>query len=263
MLPLLAIIPLGLWRTWRGSDTSPLWRAFSVVALFYPLTLLLRLTQAGTETSQRASEFVFLGLAFVAGLLVNELRPPRERLLRIAGALGLGVLATVIFVGGFIVGESPATRQPGPFLISGEARSVSPQGIAAAKFAAAELPPGSRVLVDRPNSTLLSSYGHLDRVTGSIDGIAVTRVFLSRTFDRTDQRVISDDAIDFIVVDRRLSHGLPVTGYYFESSEPLANRYRKPLSRFALSKFDHVAGMSKVFDNGAIAIYDTRGLRSP
>ena len=69
------MIPLGLWRTWRTPDSSPLWRALALVALLYPVTLGLRLTQAGTETSQRASEFVFVGLAFVAGLLIGELPP--------------------------------------------------------------------------------------------------------------------------------------------------------------------------------------------
>jgi hypothetical protein len=263
IVPLLALIPLGLLRTWRGRDTpNPLWRALSVVALFYPLTMLLRFTQAGTETSQRASEFVFLGLAFLWGLLLSELpwRGDRARRLRIG--LGLTALTTVIFLGGFIVGESPVTRQPGPFLVGGEARAISPQGIAAAQFAASELPAGSRVLVDRPNSTLISSYGYLDRVSGSIEGISVTRVFTSKRFDAIDQRVISNDAIDYIVVDRRLTHEAPAGGYYFESTEPDANTYESPLDVAALRKFNHVQGLSRIFDNGAIAIYDTSGLRS-
>lgn len=262
IVPLLAVIPLGLWRTWRGTGSSPLWRALSVVALLFPVTLLLRLTQAGTETSQRASEFVYLGLAFVAGLLLSELALSDRRLRRLAGGLALTALATVIFIGGFIIGESPVTRQPGPFLVGGEARAVSPQGVTAALFAASELPAGSRVLVDRPNSTLMASYGQLDRVTGSIEGIPVSRVFFSRTFDEIDQRVISNDEIEYIVVDRRLSHEAPANGYYFESTESGANNYRKPISRLALNKFNHVRGLNRIFVNGAIAIYDTSGLRS-
>jgi hypothetical protein len=263
IVPLLALIPLGLLRTWRGRGApNPLWRALSVVALFYPLTMLLRFTQAGTETSQRASEFVFLGLAFLGGLLLSEFPwwGPRARRLRLG--LGLSALMTVIFLGGFIVGESPVTRQPGPFLVGGEARAISPQGLAAAQFAASKLPPGSRVLVDRPNSTLISSYGYLDRVSGSIEGISVTRVFTSERFDAIDQRVISNDEIDYIVVDRRLTHEPPAGGYYFESTEPDANTYESPLDAATLRKFNHVRGLSRIFDNGAIAIYDTSGLRS-
>ncbi|MGE5407105.1 MAG: hypothetical protein ACM3NV_00680 [Syntrophothermus sp.] len=263
VIPLLAIIPVGLWRCWRGSERDPLWRALSLVAVFFPLTLLLRLTEAGTETSQRASEFVYVGLAFLAGLLLGELRWPRKGT---GGALlsgGIATVATVVFVGGFIIGESPATRQPGGFLVGGETRSITPQGLAAAKFAAEVLPPGSRVLVDRPNSTLVSSYGRLDRVSGSIEGVPVVRVFFSPIFDTVDRRIVSDDRIEYIVVDRRLSHEVPVGGYYFEGSEARANRYKRPIPVQSLRKFNHVRGLSRIFENRAIAIYDTRGLLNP
>jgi hypothetical protein len=262
VVPLLAVIPIGLWRTWRGKDSNPLWRALAIVALFFPVTLGLRLTQAGTETSQRASEFVFLGLAFISGLLLSELAWSKDARRRLAGALALTALGTVIFVGGFIVGESPTTRQPGPFLVGGEARAVSPQGVAAAEFAFEQLPPGSRVLADRPNSTLVSSYGRLDWVSGSIEGVPVSRVFFSERFDALDQRVVSNDAIDYILVDRRLSHEAPAGGYYFESSESRADSYGEPLGVASLRKFNHVRGLDRIFDNGAIAIYDTAGLRS-
>ncbi len=146
------MIPFGLWRTWTKKDSSPLWRTLALVALLYPVTLRLRLTQAGTETSQRASEFVFVGLAFVTGLLIVEAAGPDNPLRRTVRNLGIAVVATVVFLGGFIVGESPITRQPGPFLVAAESRSVSPQVLAAAEFADEHLPPRSRVLVDRVNA---------------------------------------------------------------------------------------------------------------
>ena len=73
VIPLLVLIPLGLRRTWRAPDSSPLWRALALTAVLYPVTLGMRLTQAGSETSQRASEFVFVGVAFFAGLVLGEL----------------------------------------------------------------------------------------------------------------------------------------------------------------------------------------------
>ena len=74
--------------------------------------------------------------------------------------------------------------------------------------------------------------------------------------------MISNDAIDYIVVDRRLTHETPSGGFYFESTEPHANSYEAPLPVASLRKLNHVRGLSRIFDNGAIAIYDTRGLRS-
>ena len=132
VIPLLVLIPLGLRRTWRATDSSALWRTLALATLLYPVSLGLRLTQAGSETSQRASEFVFVGVAFFAGLLVSELRWPDRWLRRKAKALALTAVAVVVFLGGFIIGELPATRQPGQFLVGAEDRSISPQGLAAA-----------------------------------------------------------------------------------------------------------------------------------
>jgi hypothetical protein len=261
-IPLLALIPFGLRRTWRAPDSSPLWRALALVAVLYPLSLGLRLTLAGSETSQRASEFVFVGVAFFAGLLISELSWPRNRLRRMGKALAIATVGLVVFLGGFVIGELPATRQPGPFLVGAEDRSISPPGLAAASFAAENLPPNSRILVDRPNGTLLGSYGGLTPVFGSIKGIPVTRVFFSKSFDRADRRVIRNDLIDYIVVDRRLSRALPVLGYYFEPDERGAFSRTNPINPSLLAKFRHARGLSRIYFNGRIAIYDTSALRS-
>ena len=259
IIPLLIVIPFGLWRTWLKRDSNAMWRTLSLVALLYPITLGLRLTQAGTETSQRASEFVFVGLAFMAGLLIVESAGPNTPLRRTLRTLGLAAVATVVFLGGFIVGESPLTRQPGPYLVAGESRSVSPEILAAAEFADEHLPPRSRILVDRVNATLLGAFGHLDPVIGEINGIRVSRVFFSKTYDHLDQEVISEDAIDYIVVDRRFAETEPASGFYYEHDEPSGG---EPISREALYKFAGIEGLERIYDNGAIAIYDTAGLRS-
>jgi hypothetical protein len=260
VIPLLVLIPLGLRRTWRAADSSTLWRTLGLAAVLYPVSLGLRLTLAGSETSQRASEFVFVGVAFVAGLVISEWRLPKRWLTRNARALALTAVALVVFLGGFIIGELPATRQPGPFLVGAEDRSISPQGLAAARFAAAELPAHSRILVDRPNGSLMNSYGELNPVFGQIHGIPVTRVFFSKTFDRPDRTVIKDDLIDYIVVDRRLTRELPVLGYYFEADEQGAFSRKRPISIASFAKFRHVAGLSKVYVNGPITIYSTARL---
>jgi hypothetical protein len=259
VIPLLFVIPFGLYRTWLRGGSRAIWRALSLVALLYPVTLGLRLTQAGTETSQRASEFVFVGLAFVAGLLITGMPSPRNAIRGALRLLGLGALATVVFVGGFIVGEAPATRQPGPYLVGAESRSVSPEILAAARFADRHLPPRSRILVDRVNGTLLAALGHLDPVIGSVKGIPVSRVFFSRTYDRKDEEVIGEDAIDYIVVDRRFIDTRPDSGFYYEHDEPSGDG---PISREALQKFADLKGLDRIYDNGAIAIYDTARLRS-
>lgn len=257
---LVLVIPLGAWRVWRSQRRRPLSLALAIVALLYPVTLVPRLTQAGSEISQRASEFVFVGVGFVAALLFVHLTASSSRLRTGLAALVATALAGLVFVGGVILGSSPVTRQPGPFEVGASSRSIGPQGLAAARFAAAYLPRDSRILVDAPNGLLLGSYGHLDPVLGSIRDIPVTRVFFSRRFDAAVRTVIVRDAIDYVVVDRRLSTALPVDGHYYERGEPGAFERTEPVSRAALRKFERVPGVGKVFDNGPIVIYDTAGL---
>jgi heme/copper-type cytochrome/quinol oxidase subunit 4 len=257
---LALVIPLGVWRIWKSYRTKPLAISLGAVALLYPLTLVPRLTQAGSEISQRASEFVFAGIGFVAAVFFLHLtKSAGDGRARLYALIATG-LAGLVFVGGVILGESPVTRQPGRFEVGAESRSISPQGAAAARFAAEHLPRNSRVLVDGPNGLLLGSYGHLEPVIGSIRGISVPIVFFSKEFGFNDRTVIVHDAIDYIVVDRRLAHSLPVDGYYYDRDEPLANEREQPISAAALAKFNNVPGINRIYDNGPIVIYDTTGI---
>jgi hypothetical protein len=259
IIPFLCVIPFGLHRAWLRKGSSALWRMLSLVALLYPVTLGLRLTQAGTETSQRASEFVFVGLAFVTGQLIVERFAPASHWRRLLGNAAIAGVATIVFLGGFIVGESPATRQPGPYLVGAESRSVSPESLAAVRFAEEHIPAHSRILADRVNATLFGGLAHLDPVIGQINGIPVSRVFFTRTYDATDQEVISEDAIEYIVVDRRFVETLPDSGYYYEKDEPSNG---EAINREELQKFANLEGLDRIYDNGEIAIYDTANLRS-
>jgi len=257
VLTLIAVIPVGLRKLWRGSRSDPLRWTLALVAILYLAMLGLRLTANGTETSQRASEFVFIGLAYLAATVVVDVR-------RVAAsrrwALGLTVLGTLVFLGSFIIGEPPQGRQPGSFLVSAERRSVSAQGLAAAEFAANDLPPNSRILVDHANATLMGSFGGLDPITTKVAGTPISRVYTDPTFAAPARRVIVRGRIDYIVVDRRLARSVPVGGYYFTREEPNAYSITKPISRQALTKFSDVSGLAKVYGNGTIAIYDTSGL---
>lgn len=261
VIPLLALIPWGLWKMWRVLDAGALWRALSLVALLYPITLGLRLTLSGTETSQRASEFVFVGLAFLAALLIDGLALPVRRLARAATLISLAAAATVMFCGAFIVSTLPDARQPGPYLVGADARSVSPQGLAAARFAAKYLPGESRTLVDRSNGTLLGSYGGLDQILGQIHGIPVARVLFGRQLGTADEKVIRNDAIAYVVIDQRLRRELPNLGFYMEPGEPGAYTRTRPISLAALNKFHVNDGLNRIYTNGPIAIYATTPLR--
>lgn len=265
VIPVLALLVVGLRAIWRDRVRDSLWLALTVVAVLYPVTLGLRLTEAGSETSQRASEFVFLGVSFLAAVLVARLPigEPGATLARLRGVLtrvALTVVAVLAFVGAFLLGELQATRQPGSFLVGAEDRSVSPQGVAAADFAAAHLEPHSRVLTDRTTATLLGSYGGLDPIFGRYDGISLPRVLFAPRFGHADERVIHGQSLSFVVVDRRLSRETPLIGYYVESDEPGAFVRRRAVGPRVLEKLRSVPNVSKIYSNGPIVIYDTSEL---
>jgi hypothetical protein len=262
VIALLGVIVVGFQRIRRTRRPPAIWWVLAAAAALYPVTLAVRLTQAGTETAQRASAFVFVGMAFLTALLFGAWSVLREHPRRQAVAAGLALVGTITFIGGVIIGKLPATRQPGPFLVGADARSIGPQGTAAARFADANLPPRSRVLVDRSNSTLLGSYGGLNPVQGQIEGIPVAEVLFSEAFGERERFVIDKNEIDYVVIDRRLAEALPVLGFYFEPDEPGSSTRTDPVSSQALEKFDDVPELSRIYSNGDILIYDARRVES-
>lgn len=66
----IGILLVGLWQLRRRSARTAELMTFGLIALIFPVGLALRLTQASSETSSRSSEFVFIGLAVLAALIV-------------------------------------------------------------------------------------------------------------------------------------------------------------------------------------------------
>ena len=115
---------------------------------------------------------------------------------------------------------------------------------------------GNRFTADRINRLLLAGYGRQD-VRVDIEGVDAARVFEAEKMGPDVFWPLAKSDIDFLLVDRRLSTAPPVLGFYFE---PWEARDGKPLSPAALLKFNHVDGITRIYDNGFIVIYDVRGL---
>jgi hypothetical protein len=264
---LLVLLAIGLWRLRRDRPPNALTVVLIIAGVLYPFTLLLRLTQAGAETSNRASEFVFLGLGLIIGLMLFSAlvtgrlgRTPGHGLVLVSGMLGL------LFAGGIVIGWAPSVRLPGVPLVEADARSVEPYDLAAARWARAHLPAHSRIVADRANAVLMAAYGLQDPQVGKVVGLYVATLITSPTFGPPEQRIVSQDAIRFIVVDRRLSTQRPVVGYYVDNEEPGAFSYRTPLPATAITKFEGHRSLSRIYDNSEVSIYEVlppqRGARN-
>jgi hypothetical protein len=256
---LLLSLPVGLWRIWRGVRNNPAAVALGLVAMAYPASLALRLTQRGAEVSTRTPEFLFVGLGFAVALAATttwRIRPSLGRLVARAGAPA----ATVLLVGGLVIGVPSWARLPGPYIPGADVRSIGPEGIQAAEWAARELGPGNRIVADRINRILMGSYGRQDPITQYGDGIKTWSVFFSPEYGPEDKAILEAGQIDYLVVDLRLAGVRPLTRAYFERGEPLQVAREGALDAAWLTKFEHVPGVNVVFDSGNIRIYDVRTL---
>ncbi len=233
--------------------------ALTVWALVYFPSQALRLSQDGVEVADRATEFVFLGIALVLAIGVTQFKP--ALLKRWFATVFLVIGATTLFIGGVVAGSGPDWgRFPGPYLVSADARSIDPEGVTAAEWAYAHLGPGRRVATDRVDSMLMLTYGDQRVITSIDDQVDPSPLFTSSTFDAADLDLLRNTQIAYLVVDQRMSTGLPRLGFYFSEDEPDAFNYAAPISRGALTKFDDISNVNRVFDSGNIVIYDTGAL---
>ncbi len=251
-------LPFGLFQIWWRYRTNAAALALAGGALAYPVSQALRFTQAGAESAQRTVEFLFLGLAFVLALGATEFwlsRAPNWR----RSVVIIGALA-VIVVGQLIAGSGATWgRMPGLYLVSADQRSIEPEGVTAAEWVGSHLEPGHRIGSDRINTLLMATYGNeLAFTSASKKAWGVEQIFTSLQFGPGEKAILQQDRLQYLVVDRRLSTGLPWIGYYF--NEPVSGMLQDtgPINPAALAKFDGVKNVNRLFDSGDIIIYDVK-----
>ena len=163
----------------------------------------------------------------------------------------------MVLLGGVIFESGAAlSGLPGSYMVVADGRSVEPEGIQAASWAFPHLGPDNRVGTDRINQMLMSTYGDQRVVTGLEDNVDISPVFFSSRVGPKEVAILQRAKIRYLVVDLRLSTSLPLEGFYFESGESDAFRLTSPISRDALTKFNTIPQINRVFDSGDIVIYD-------
>jgi hypothetical protein len=254
-------LPFGLFKIWRSHRTNIAILALAVGAIAYPASQALRLTQAGAESGNRATEFVFLGVAFVLALFAvkfwSSRKPGWRRAVIILGAVNVICFGQMVLGGG-----QPWALLPGPYLVSADNRSIEPEGITAAEWANANLGPGQRVASDRINTLLLATYGNEQVVTGVSGNYPVAQVFTSLRFGAGVIGILQQDGIQYLVVDHRLSTSLPYSGTYFNLTGASGQSVQQ-IQSAALTKFDGVQNVNRIFDSGDIVIYDVGAITHP
>ena len=253
-------LPFGLFKIWRSHRTNIAILALAVAALAYPVSQALRLTSAGAESGNRATQFVFLGVAFVLAIFAaafwSSYKPSWKRPTLILCAVSIIIFGQLALGGG-----QPWSLLPGPYLVSADNRSIEPEGITAAEWANIYLP-GQRVASDRINTLLMATYGREQVVTSVSANVAVAHVFTSLLFGSGVITIIQKDGIQYLVVDHRLSSSLPYSGTYFNLTGT-SGESAQQIQSAALTKFDSVQNVTRIFDSGDIVIYNVGAILHP
>ena len=251
---LSAILPVGWWQVWRRYRRDPWIVAMAVGSISWYALIAVRLwVPDGSELAGRASTFVFIPVAYIASLGVMRLvQAGRGWAARIAAAAALAGILTLMF-DGLANGWPPYwERLPGPYRVAAYERSVEPEETASASWALMALGAGNRFATDFGNFPLLGSYGDQNPV-GDVDYL-----YTSPRFTPLVAQMIRAESVRYLLVDIRLSRQLPPDGGYFPNSAHV--RYLHPIPAANLRKFNHVPGVSRLYDSGDIVIYDLGGV---
>ncbi|PAQ00364.1 hypothetical protein CIT25_21410 [Mesorhizobium mediterraneum] len=235
-------------RRWRDSRLVLL----ALLAFGLPVSVAFRLTIAGWEIGNRMGTFVFIAVGLVVAVSIVHFwqgRTPRGWR-RIAPAVALAV----IVLGG--VASSTINPIHGRYRVAADQASIEPMGIETARWAKEWLGAGNRFTSDRINRLLLASYGRQDVRVRIIEGVYSARIFEAETLGPDEFWALARSDIDFLMIDLRLTTAPPVLGFYFEPWQ----RQGTPLSGAELLKFNDIKGVTRIYDNGWIVIYDVRGL---
>ena len=248
---LLGLFTAALWALLRRrlpGERAAGWVLAGLGGLYFASLPVVALR--GDQTAKRVWEFSFLGLAPLCGPALWWLMRRRAIWSRSLGAALLGV----VFVGSGVARSGEHIRFPGPYLPSADPRSATEDVLAAARWLRSAHGPDGRVAGDRTLAVVLGSYGAQTPITYQENGQPIWRIFEPETLTPEVTAEVRDSGVGWLAVDLRSAGVFPLTGFYFDESEPGAY-VDTHLSTRGLIKFDSAPGYRRVYDNGNIVLY--------
>jgi hypothetical protein len=225
----------------------------SLVGATFPATVAFKLSGSSWEVGNRLGTFAMVGVGFVCAMSVTRFfwqRPLRTQ----TAAIGLAVILSLMISGGVVNGWGAAVRSK--FQISADGQSIEPLGIAVAEWSREFLGEANRIVADRTNSILQSTYGRQDVLSTLNDDPEISGLYFSENFSFPERNTIAGGFVDYVLVDLRLPAASPKVGYYYEPGDG-----DLPPRMHSLNKFDQQDEIARVLDAGPIAIYDVRKIR--
>jgi len=243
----LAVL-FGLKRFWRGYRKDPYALIFALASIAFFATLLLRLAPAAWETGNRLSEYLFVGLAFIAALsgLQNWAPAKRPWAGRAALTAGLGV----VLVGGAISGWPWDLQLAAPIRASAEGRTISSAPLALGEWAKQNLPEDSRFAASTADARILMAPGERVAFAGKTPDIQ--DMLEEPALSDWELPLLREEGIRYIVADRREISSDATRGYAFSirGEEPEL----MPLA--TVTKFAGLPRARRIYSSGDISVYE-------
>jgi hypothetical protein len=245
---LIAAMPFGLLRLWRRYRSQPFALVFAVAALAFFATLLLRLAPAAWETGNRAGEFLFVGLAFVAACAGLQNWRPRNR--PWIGRVSLTAALGVVLVGGAIAGWPWDLQLASPLRAKADGGTISSAPLAVAEWARRNIPEDERFAASTADARALMVPGERIALAGKTPDI---QDLLEETaLSSWELPLLRREDLRYVVTDRREISKDVTRGYSFS----IRGDERGLLPLASVTKFAGIPGAMRIYSSGDISVYD-------
>ncbi len=246
----------------RGPRRALLLAFASLGLVYFPSTVFI-LSPTGAEGARRSWAFTFIGLSMLVGpavvWMLDWVGRQTRQWLRVSMRSGLVAALAIALVGGTAAGLDPAYRFPGPFLYGSDARSITPELLAASEWFSARFGTGNNVITDRNTGLVFGSYG-LESTGVPSPGFPFYDLYLAKPGAPIKPPFLlfelSAGRYTYLIVDERMADEIPETGVYFGPTEPsFITKAGKSIFHGKLGKFNTYTWMVKVFQSDNYSIY--------
>jgi hypothetical protein len=262
LLLIRARIRGGLLR--RGCRRALLFAFALLGVVYFPSTVFI-LSPAGAEGARRSWAFTWIGLCILAGpavaWLLDRVDRGAKRWLRVTLRSGMTTALAIGLVGGTAAGLDASYRFPGPFLYGSDARSITPELLAASKWFSVQFGTGNNLVTDRYTGLVFGSFG-LQNTASPSAGFPVYNLYLAKPGEPIKPAFLLFDLsfsnYTYLIVDGRMAYDKPELGIYFTPNEPVSqfqSHNGRPVFYGRLAKFDTIYWMVKVFQSDNYSIY--------
>jgi hypothetical protein len=243
-------LPFGLVRIYHRHRRNAFAIIFALAGVGFFVTLALRLAPAAWETGNRASEFFFVGLAFVVATAGFEARNygRLQPLARPALALALAL----ILFGGAVSGWPWDVQLAKPVKVEAEGGTITSPPLAMAEWAAREVE-GGVFAAQTADANLLLDPGDKEVFSGPSPD--VEDILKEPTMPSWQLPLLRENGIEYVVVDRREISLDGIRGYYFSERGETPALF--PIG--VVRKFSELAEFSTIYTNGPITVFRREG----